>query len=97
MNLEHTMVRIGGRGTSDNPVGNLAVVGVGEEKNENYLVRLDNYDILNNKHIIIDYSILNVIHMATCGQFPDFSKMTCVPPFYTDPQTFLLKTAVFRV
>jgi hypothetical protein len=33
MNLEHTMV-IGGRGTSDNPVGNLAVVGVGEEKNK---------------------------------------------------------------
>lgn len=94
-NLEHTMVRIGARDTSggrdsmDRPPSNVAVVGVGEDNHEKYLIHLDNHDILKTKHIIIDYSILNVIHMANCGKYLDFAKkMTCVSPILYRPMNF---------
>jgi hypothetical protein len=95
-NLEHTMVRIGARDTSGGrdditkrKTSNVAVVGVGEDKNENYLIHLDNYDILKKKDIIVDYSVLNVIHMANCGKYLDFAKkMTCVSPILYRPITF---------
>lgn len=81
INIEHTLVRIGGRDTANAPLGNISVIGVGSEKNENYLIRIDKYDILNKKDIIIDYSIPNIINISNSLFFSEFSKkIVCVSP-----------------
>lgn len=93
MNIEHTLVRIGGRDTLNSPLGNVSVVGIGEEKNEKYLIRLDNYSILNTKHIIIDYSIPNMIHLSESDIFKDYSKkMIYISSIIYNPCTFFISS-----
>ena len=56
INFEHTIVKNGGRDVPNNtPYGNIK-----DDNNNNYLVRIDKYNKLNNSDIIIDYSIPNI-------------------------------------
>ena len=72
INYEHTLVKKGGRSVPINtPFGD---VNVDNDNNEKYLVRIDNYDVLNNSDIIIDYSIPNIHNVKTCQQYNSFSK-----------------------
>lgn len=81
LNIEHTLVRIGGRDTENSSIGVIPVVGVGEEKGENYLVRIDKYELLQQKHIVIDYSNPNIINVRESGLFNNFSeKMLYISP-----------------
>jgi hypothetical protein len=69
-NYEHTLVLRDGRDTNNAPCGNILT----GEKNETYLVRIDNYYHLKNKDIIIDYSIPNIENINQSGLFDDYSK-----------------------
>lgn len=70
INYEHTLVKRGGRGIqNDTPFGNVTY-----DNNEKYLVRIDNYDILNSSDIIIDYSNPNIYNVKSCIKYNDFSK-----------------------
>jgi len=70
INYEHTLVKKGGRSVNPNtPVGNIC-----DDNNEKYLVRIDNYHVLNNSDIIIDYSNPNIHNVKTCPQYNSFFK-----------------------
>jgi hypothetical protein len=70
INYEHTLVKCGGRDVPDGtPHGNIA-----DDTNETYLVRIYNYNVLNNSDIIIDYSNPNICNVKTCSKYSSFSK-----------------------
>jgi hypothetical protein len=70
INYEHTLVKSSGRSISyGTPYGNIA-----DDTNEIYLVRIDNYDVLNNSDIIIDYSNPNIYNVKSCPKYVNFSK-----------------------
>jgi hypothetical protein len=72
INYEHTLVKKGGRSVKDNtPFGNINVIN---DSNNKYLVRIDNYDILNISDIIIDYSNANIYNVKSCPIYNSFSK-----------------------
>jgi hypothetical protein len=72
INYEHTLVKKGGRSVKDNtPFGNVNVINDSSNK---YLVRIDNYDILNISDIIIDYSNANIYNVKSCPIYNSFSK-----------------------
>lgn len=69
INHEHTLVKKGGRGIELNtPVGEVYY------DNNEYLVRIYNYDIIKNSDIIIDYSNPNIFNVSTCNLFSELSK-----------------------
>ena len=78
INYEHTLVKSGGRDIPNGtPFGDVTVgipFGDPGSSNEKYLVRIDNYDILNNSDIIIDYSNPNIHNVKTCSNYNSFSK-----------------------
>jgi hypothetical protein len=70
INYEHTLVKKGGRSVSiDTPYGNINSID-----GEKYLVRICNFDILNNSDIIIDYSNPNIYNVKSCPKYSFFSK-----------------------
>uniref|UniRef100_A0A6C0H8S0 Uncharacterized protein n=1 Tax=viral metagenome TaxID=1070528 RepID=A0A6C0H8S0_9ZZZZ len=70
INYTHTLVKKDGRDTSvDTPYGE-----VEDEDNNKYLVRIEEYEELNESNIVIDYSIPNIINANTCELFNNFSK-----------------------
>jgi hypothetical protein len=74
--FEHTLVKEGGRDVKDKYFGNIEY-----ENGKKYLVRIDQYDYLNDQDIIIDYSIPNLINIKESGHFDDFyKKMVYIPP-----------------
>lgn len=87
LNIEHTLVRPGGRNTENAVKGNIPVVGIGEEKRENYFVRIDKYPLLQKKHIVIEYSNPNIINVRESGIFRDFlDKMVYISPLIYEPR-----------
>lgn len=56
---EHTLVKPGGRSCDSS-----TILGDASYDNENYLIRLDNYDILKNSDAILDYSMANISHLG---------------------------------
>jgi tetrahydromethanopterin S-methyltransferase subunit A len=70
VNFEHTLVKPGGRSTS--PLCLMGKVMINNQ--QNYLVRIDEYDKLMNSDIIIDYSNTNIYNVKTCEFFHEFSK-----------------------
>lgn len=61
LNIEHTLVKKNGRGiTKDSVIGNIST-----NDGDKYLVRLVDYDNLNNADIIIDYSETNIFNMSS--------------------------------
>jgi hypothetical protein len=72
INYEHTLVKKGGRSVKNNtPFGDVNVIN---DTNNKYLVRIDNYDILNISDIIIDYSNANIYNVNSCPIYNSFSK-----------------------
>lgn len=69
INWEHTLVKYGGRSVNSVVFGKILT-----DDNENYLVRIDNYDNLMASDIIIDYSMPNIHNVFTCDLFKEFSK-----------------------
>lgn len=95
LNIEHTLVRVGGkelfyqagRYLEYPKKGNIQVVGVGEEKRENYLVRIDKYPLLKQKDIVIEYSNPNITNIRESGLFEDFvEKIVYISPLIYEPQ-----------
>jgi len=68
-NYEHTLVKQGGRGAHNAPIGSIK-----DDTNVPYLVRIDRYDELNKADIIIDYSMPNIYNVAVSNIFQEFSK-----------------------
>jgi hypothetical protein len=69
INYEHTLVKKGGRGIENNtPTGIIQY-----NKDENYLVRIDNLNDHINSDIIIDYSNPNIYNVKSSGYYDDFS------------------------
>jgi hypothetical protein len=78
INYEHTLVVPGGRDTGNSPHGQIPTI---QNKNQNYLVRIDNYGRLVQSEIIIDYSIPNLINIDSSGLFSEYSNKTiCISP-----------------
>jgi hypothetical protein len=69
VNYEHTLVKVGGRDSNGAKQGMIP-----SDANTNYLVRLVNMYMLNPSHIIIDYSIPNIVNVATSNMFPEITK-----------------------
>jgi hypothetical protein len=69
INYEHTLVKKGGRDVENNtPTGIIQY-----NKDENYLVRIDNFHLYINTDIIIDYSNPNIYNVKSSGYYDDFS------------------------
>lgn len=86
--IEHTLVRRGGRGSSvDDNVGCIPVIGSSDEK---YLVRIDSIAELKRADIIIDYSRTNIVNIKTSKRFPDLENKLfhLAPLLYEVPSTF---------
>jgi hypothetical protein len=69
INYEHTLVRIGGRDTRNSIIGKIK-----DDDNRNYLVRIDNFNNLNDSNIIIDYSIPNIHNISLVDSLNNFAK-----------------------
>jgi len=70
INYEHTLVKKGGRSCSyETPEGIIK-----DKNNNNYLVRINEYNELNNSNIIIDYSIPNIYNVKNSNIFNEFSE-----------------------
>jgi hypothetical protein len=73
--LEHTLVKQGGRDSSDAKVGNIAII----DFDQKYLVRLDNTNNFINSDLIIDYSNCNIKNVESL--YPDIAtKMIYISP-----------------
>ena len=68
INFEHTLVKIGGRSAENSLPGNISNM----DSDEKYLVRIDGYENLINKNIIIDYSIPNLININKSLRYEDY-------------------------
>jgi len=67
--IEHTLVKDGGRGVKQKIFGNIP-----EKNNKFYLVRIDNYEYFNSLDFIIEYSIPNIYNIKSCPIFDDYIK-----------------------
>ena len=85
LQIEHTLVKAGGRGSENSPIGK---VGFQESSSENYLVRIANYQHLINQDIIIDYSRINLINIKLGGHYKEYIKKT----FLIAPTLYELKS-----
>jgi len=81
INYEHTLVKYGGRTTNGACFGKIKV----DCCDEYYLVRIDKYDELNKKDIVIDYSNMNIINVKESQMYDKFGeKMIYVSPLLYD-------------
>lgn len=71
INYEHTLVRDGGRDSSDSSFGIISVLG---NRNQKYLVRVVNRPYLEQCDIVIDYSIPNIFNVQSSRQFPKLTE-----------------------
>ena len=70
INLEHTLVKQGGRSVQKNtPFGK-----INYNKNKKYFVRIVQFHDLNSSDIVIDYSNPNIFNVKHSGLLSDFSK-----------------------
>lgn len=79
--IEHTLVKPGGRDSHNNMYGNIPV----PDTNQNYLVRIQNYNYFNSLDIIIDYSYPNLYNIKSCKQLDHISdKIAVISPLIYD-------------
>jgi hypothetical protein len=71
INYEHTLVRDGGRNSSDSSFGIISVLG---NRNQKYLVRVVNRTYLETCDIVIDYSIPNIFNVQSSRRFPKLTE-----------------------
>tara|TARA_R110001599_G_scaffold1706_5_gene8458 strand:- start:12336 stop:13232 length:897 start_codon:yes stop_codon:yes gene_type:complete len=78
--VEHTLVKQGGRGVTNIVHGETLT-----EEGDQYLVRLDDFNYFNTLDCIIEYSIPNINHIKTSGQFNDYAnKLAYIAPLLYD-------------
>jgi hypothetical protein len=70
INLEHTLVKNGGRDLQNAQLGNINIPNTSEY----YMIRIQDYNILRKADIIIDYSIPNIVNIKTSKEFDTYSK-----------------------
>jgi hypothetical protein len=77
INWEHTLVKKNGRGVMSNCIEGNVFTDTGD----NYLVRIDRYEELNNSDIVIDYSIPNIYNIYTSNKYNNFfNKLVYISP-----------------
>lgn len=76
INLEHTLVRKGYHSTEGAPIGKVKVLNnyLGEDKNEYYLVRIHEYELVNKNDIIFEYSLPNIYNIKQLDIYSDYVK-----------------------
>lgn len=91
LNIEHTLVRPGGRSAENAPPGKTLCEYTGgltasPTSRDNYLVRIDKLPVMRQKHIIAEYSNPNIINVRESGLFPDIAqKMVYIAPLLYEP------------
>ena len=87
INCEHTLVKRGGRDTQNAVGGVIPVIGsAGDDK---YLVRIDNFALLNYGQVVIEYSNPNIENIRSCGIFTEFARKL----MYVAPLLYSLHTS----
>ncbi len=76
VNLEHTLVKQGGRGVLSDTEDSVI-----KYDNNNYNIRLCNTECYTNANIIFDYSIPNIINTKT-SKYSVYYKSIYVPHYY---------------
>jgi hypothetical protein len=72
LQLEHTLVKPGGRDSSAARPGKVSIEG----SSDSYLVRLQNYEYLMSLDLILEYSLPNKIHVESSGLFDTYCRKT---------------------
>lgn len=81
LQIEHTLVKPGGRDSYGAPSGNLKVGTSGL----NYLVRIARFSALNRADLVIDYSRINLHNIRASEQFDRYlKKAICISPALYD-------------
>jgi hypothetical protein len=89
INYEHTLVKQGGRDSNSSKIGGINVI---DNSSEKYLVRLDNYHKWFESDIIIDYSIPNIINVASINDYEKLSKKHLYIPALLYDSKFMFST-----
>lgn len=77
--LEHTLVKHGGRSVDN------VIYGNAKHDDGNYLVRIDRYNYLNSLDFVIEYSLSNYYNILQSEKFNDFiKKVIYIPPLIYD-------------
>ena len=88
MNYEHTLVKPGGRHTHDAPSGNIKIPSNlrYQTAEENYLVRICEYEKVNKNDIVVDYSNPNIVNVKESGSLLEefYNKLIYVSPILYD-------------
>jgi hypothetical protein len=63
---EHTLVKNGGRGSFNGRPGKIKCI---DDDKSNYLVRIDNENMILNADVVIDYSMANLINIRKSGYY----------------------------
>jgi hypothetical protein len=71
LQIEHTLVKAGGRGSENSPIGK---VGFQDDSGVNYVVRIANYKNLIKQDIVIDYSCINLTNIKLSGHYKEYLK-----------------------
>jgi hypothetical protein len=88
--IEHTLVKPGGRSSDEAKAGVVPVAGLNET---NYLVRIANFAYLNNLDVVIEYSRPNFINIEKCGEYKAFTeKLFILAPLLYDTEIGLAST-----
>jgi hypothetical protein len=78
INYEHTLVKNGGRSSEFFFKGEIPLI---DNESEKYLVRICNYNDLNDSDIVIDYSIPNIINISSSNELKNFlNKIVYISP-----------------
>ena len=89
INYEHTLVKQGGRDSNGSKIGGINVI---DNSSEKYLIRLDNYHKWFESDIIIDYSIPNIINVASINDYEKLSKKHLYIPALLYDSKFMFST-----
>lgn len=77
LQIEHTLVKPGGRGANGSPTGALVI----PKSSERYLVRIADFSRLSKANIIFDYSRINLHNIRSNVAFQAYAKKTfCISP-----------------
>ncbi len=83
--IEHTLVKPGGRGGEHAPVGKIGIRG---DPDSQYLCRIANYHMLNGQDIVIEYSRINLVNIRLSGIYKEYLNKS----FLVAPTLYHLKS-----
>jgi hypothetical protein len=77
LQIEHTLVKPGGRDSEDSMFGQIRILG----RSENYLIRIANFQTLRSADVVIDYSQINQFNISKGIELAAYySKSFCISP-----------------